>query len=223
MVICKKYNLKIGKALGTNLCLRKQEKNYPEFIHDYSDKRQRSQPWEKDKSAYRKDKILFLVRDPRDVIVSHYFQLKFRAKRYNGSISEFIRDEKRGITKILYFYNIWYENKDIPSDFLLVKYEDLHRNCFKVMKSIWKFFDLSKINDEIIKDAIAESSFKNMQRIEKEGKIKDRSFGVIDVNDNRTFKVREGKINGYINHLNRDDINYINDQMIKMDCKFYCV
>ncbi|MGY8989872.1 MAG: sulfotransferase domain-containing protein, partial [Flavobacteriales bacterium] len=71
---------------------------------------------------YKRGKVIFLVRDPRDVIISHFYQVTKRSKNpfIFNSISEFVKDDILGFKRIIHFYNVWKRNKDIPQDFLLV-------------------------------------------------------------------------------------------------------
>ena len=55
--------------------------------------------------------ILFMFRDPRDVVVSYYCEESLRRKRYSKSISEFIRDNNYGIEKVINYCNTWINNK----------------------------------------------------------------------------------------------------------------
>jgi Sulfotransferase domain len=56
---------------------------------------------ETDKSRYRGTKVLYLIRDPRDVVVSCFFQATRRKKLFRGTLSEFIRSDNYGIRKIV--------------------------------------------------------------------------------------------------------------------------
>ena len=63
------------------------------------------------------DNVILLVRDPRDVIVSYYLHCTRRRKYFSGTISDFIRDDKFGIEKIIMFLNNWVKNSTIPKNF----------------------------------------------------------------------------------------------------------
>ena len=72
------------------------------------------------------DIIIFLIRDPRSVVTSNYFN-RFRGEL---TISEYIRDEKNGIKKVIDFYNNWYLKVNDYKKFIIIKYEDII-NCKK--------------------------------------------------------------------------------------------
>ena len=58
------------------------------------------------KERYRGKRVLFVIREPRDVVVSCYFQASKRERIYDGTISEFLHDPKYGIKKVARFYKI---------------------------------------------------------------------------------------------------------------------
>lgn len=53
-----------------------------------------------DKSRYKRQRILFLTRDPRDTAVSGYFQVSKRHGLEAGPIGDCIRSPKHGVEKI---------------------------------------------------------------------------------------------------------------------------
>ena len=60
-------------------------------------------------SRYRDKKVVLLVRDPRDVLVSYYFQRTRRAGEEH-ELTSFIRHPWWGIDRLIAFMNGWYEN-----------------------------------------------------------------------------------------------------------------
>lgn len=115
---------------------------------------------------YKGKKVIFLVRDPRDVMVSYYFHLTRRRRgAYKESQSEFIRDPLLGVGKLLEFMNGWYEHRKVPSDFLLVRYEDLHQDPAGELRKVMEFLGLDDVSDEAISKAVEYSEFENMRRM----------------------------------------------------------
>ena len=92
------------------------------------------------KVDYHGKRIVLLVRDPRDVAVSQFFQWKFRMqrrkKRLNDypphgaevSIYDFVMDDKVGVPQIIRYFNGWLRGIPDMSDVLLVRYEDMRRD-----------------------------------------------------------------------------------------------
>lgn len=160
---------------------------------------------------YRRSKVLFLVRDPRDVIVSHFYQVTNRAKNpfIFSSISEFVRNDILGFKRIVHFYNLWFYAKNIPRSFYLIKYEKLLNNGVEELLSICKFLGI-KTNIKIITDIYNESSANKM----REKEIKNQIVGFNNFGKSRNqLKVRNAKIGGYLKELSKDDVKYCNTNM----------
>ena len=59
---------------------------------------------------YQNRVVIFIHRDPRDTVVSGFFQLTKRLARrrtYVGDLSDFVRDPRHGIEKIVRFNLAW--------------------------------------------------------------------------------------------------------------------
>jgi len=161
------------------------------------------------RNSLKKKRIVLLVRDPRDVIVSLYFELTKRQHFYDGDISQFIR-EKYTLKKIIKYMNMWYtEMERRNQDFLLLKYEDLKMDTFVQLKRVVVFLGIDA-NDQIIAQAVDYGSFENMRKLEKSDKFGDTRLSSRNQKDIESYKVRKGKIGGYKEYLKRSDIDYIN-------------
>ncbi|MBW2094695.1 MAG: sulfotransferase domain-containing protein [Deltaproteobacteria bacterium] len=164
------------------------------------------------RTKYRGKKVIFLVRDPRDVIVSHYFQVtrRRRNKYFSGDMSTFIHHEHYGIERILRFMNIWYHQQNVPSGFLLVRYEDLKASPHNELKKIVTFLGLSGVREKTLRDAVEFTHFENMKKMERDGVLHSRKLQPRDLDDPETYKVRKGLVGGYRAYLSEDDIVYLN-------------
>lgn len=167
---------------------------------------------------YRKGKVLFLVRDPRDVVVSHYYQLTKRAKNpfIFDSMSEFVKDDILGFKRIIHFYNLWFAQKHIPNAFLLLKYEELLENGVESLMKVNLFFNLNILKSDIKKIYLASSANK-MRKKEIENKLEGfNDFG----KEKNKLKVRNAKIGTFKNELSKEDISYCNSEMKKLNYYF---
>ncbi len=163
------------------------------------------------RKRYRRGKVLFLVRDPRDVVVSHFHQVTKRSRNpfVFKSISDFVKDDILGFNRIIHYYNLWFSQKKIPKDFLLIKYEDLLNEGVDTLSEINQFFNIDISKDKIEK-IYSESSANKMRKNEKENKLEGfKDFG----KDRDKLKVRNAKIGGFINELSEDDILFCNKEM----------
>jgi hypothetical protein len=172
---------------------------------------------EHDKSGYKDRRVVLLVRDPRDVVVSGYFQATKRIGVYDGSISDFIRDPKHGIEKIIIFNSDWLASATVPKDFHLIQYEDMHTRLREVLTGVIRFADPKRRMPDL--DRVMElGRFENMQEMENSGELAKKYGRILkpgDPADVESFKCRKGKVGGYADYLSEDDINYCNAMMEK--------
>lgn len=160
--------------------------------------------------SYASKKVILLVRDVRDLLVSWYYQKSRREKVYSGSISEFIRDIALGVPHIASFYKAWYENRTVPTEFILIRYEDMHVKPFETAIEIMSLIGAGDVPDAVIRSALAFAEFDNMQKLEQKGTHPTRALQPIGgVDDPNALKFRKGKIGGYKDQLTDSDLQYI--------------
>ena len=161
-------------------------------------------------TKYADRKVVFLVRDPRDVLVSSWYHLKYRERIYQKGLSEFIRDDLVGIHKVVAFMNMWIEHSYVPADFCLMTYEQLHREPAASFQQMLQFMGID-VEPDALRYAVEASSFKEMKRMELEGSLKEPWMrpGAKDLE--KSLKVRRGKIGSFKEELSEEDIEYLND------------
>jgi hypothetical protein len=163
---------------------------------------------------------LLLVRDPRDTTISGYFQCTKRLKNFNGSLSEFIRDDRHGIRKVLHFHDLWgkfAETRSLP----VVRYEELG-NPDTLIKAASAFGE--KLSHNVALRLIDAYTFAKMHRMEKDGKLAvlfGEAGAPADRDDPESYKVRRGKIGGYVDYASPEDIHYMDACMRDYPNPFY--
>ena len=165
--------------------------------------------------------VVFLHRDPRDTVVSGFFQRSLRiSEGYNGSISDFIRDPHFGLEKILRFNLAWFSyclNQEAPRLTGVISYEALRRDPEKGLSELCSFFvPRQKVGEHKIKKVVAQTSFERMQAKEKDGsfaKIYSKALTPGDIGNVESFKVRRGKVGGFADYFSSDDLLFA-DQLI---------
>ncbi len=122
------------------------------FTHDGSSNKEgrRYDELGTDKSSYREKKVAYLTRNPLDVLVSCYFEASKRKKIFEGGVSEFLRHDNYGLRKILTFSKIWEDNRETPEEFLLLRYEDMHRSPETALRTALDLMGAPDFDDEII-------------------------------------------------------------------------
>lgn len=185
-----------------------------------------------DKKFYRRKKVIFLIRDPRDLVVSNFYEKKYRGfkprkgydkKNFEGTISEFIRYEFGGLPNIVRYYNVWQQQMNVPRGFLMVRYEDLKSKPESVLEETLTFLGIRGIDPATLQQAIASSSFENMRKIEESDQLDNYRLGSAGGN-NTSFKTRKGKVGSFREELSEEDITWMEqyiDQHLHSYYSFY--
>lgn len=167
------------------------------------------------KADYYDKRVILLVRDPRDVAVSQYFQWKHRMKPVKKELNdypphgadvstfEFLTRYDAGLPKVTGFMNVWAKEAEKIRALLVVRYEDFKSNPAQTLKQVMEFLD-TPASDAEIAQAVEFASLDNMRKMEQGnvfwlsgGRMKPR-----DRDDPNSYKVRRGKAGGY-----RDDFD----------------
>lgn len=164
---------------------------------------------------YRGKKVIFLTRDPRDVLVSAWYHLTYRERILDMPLSEFVRDPLVGVHKIITFTNMWLDNKHIPARFLLMTYEAIHVDPYASFAAALELMDY-EVERSRLEQAIEASSFDKMKQMEKSGVLKEPWMKPGAKESNASMKVRKGQIGGYREELSSEDIAYI-DAAIRVE------
>lgn len=173
------------------------------------------------KVDYYGKRTVLLVRDPRDVAVSQYFQWKYRMrphkKRINDypshnseiEIFDFLMEPEQGLPRVIRYFNSWL--KEIPNvgDVLVVRYEDMRESPGEVLKQILEFTG-TPATDEQIADAVEFAAYENLKKKEGETKFSPFKGGWRLVPGNRnnpnSFKVRRAKVGGYRDYFTDEQL-----------------
>lgn len=165
---------------------------------------------EQSKQKYQDRKVILLIRDPRDVIVSSYFQKARRMRRYEGDLSSYIREERGGLDTLVRWYNIWADSRHLPSNLLLVRYEDMHQDAEAQLRRVLEFLNLDHIPSELVREAVQYASFDNMRRLELQNGQRSFRLRPKKLGDPESFKTRKGKVGGYLEYLSDEDVEFVN-------------
>ena len=179
------------------------------FTHDVNAHLRPAGEVQWDGGRYRNKKTILLIRDPRDTIVSLYFEMSKRVGSYNGSISDFIRQDSGGLASLVAFLNSWAANISQLSQSLILTYEDLHQHPLHTIRSALEFIGVSDVEDRLIMQAIESCSFDVMRRMEQRGDVAHVRLRPGDVNDPQSYKVRNGKVGGYRTALPEADRQFV--------------
>jgi hypothetical protein len=151
---------------------------------------------------------VYLTREPRDILVSLYFQVTGRFEdffHYRGTISELIRDDYFGARHLKAFRDQW---EDLCRQGLAtrISYEQCHQDLGAVLRRVLQHFQIDA-TDAAIEEAAKSARFENMKAIEEGGSFQYPWLRL----RNGAPKVRHGVPGGYRGQLPVADLEYLED------------
>jgi estrone sulfotransferase len=199
----------IGNALTNNQCnFNNIGSIIPDIYQNWEECDQISRPRiMKSHRPYtsKMKKVIYLVRDGRDVAVSYYFHLLKKKKlKRNIAFDEYLHNFNRGLVNVrLGSWNAhvlrWLHKTS--GDQLVIKFEDLKKDTVTEFKKILNFIGLQKNEDEI-SSAITASDFKRMQALEQEQSAVYHDF--VNTDSSISF-MRAGKVGGWKEYFTKEN------------------
>lgn len=149
-------------------------------------------------------KVVLLVRDPRDTVVSYYHHRARRMpnNRYRGGPGAFLRDPHLGLPKIVAFLNFLAGQRARFAHHLLF-YEDMHSDLMGEMERLLAFCGLP-LDPAALEESLAYASFDNMRALERASRYGEE-LSSPDAADPAAAKVRQGRVGSYRDELGPDD------------------
>lgn len=163
-----------------------------------------------DKQSQAGEKTLFLYRDPRDVLVSSYYHLRYRNGIHWISPSDMINNPIVGLHKIVRFMNEWLTYTLQNNNCMMLSFEEIKADSMKALNKVCEYFDI-KSEEGAQKKAIEKCSFEAMQGKEKNNLFKSPRLKMIDSNQPESSKVRSGKVGSYLGFFSADEVKAINN------------
>jgi hypothetical protein len=164
--------------------------------------------------------ILLLVRDPRDVIVSYFFQMTRRGSKYRGDLPETIRHPRFGVNSIVEVLNTWMAEWEARKDFKVIRYEDCRSHPDAAFREVLTFIGIEAIDEGTFRHALQFSSFENMKKMESARQFKNKILSAGNVEDPDSYKTRRGIVGGFKDYLGPEDLRYMNEALTRLDQRF---
>ena len=167
---------------------------------------------------YQKNRVLFMLRDPRDLIVSHY-HARVRKGKWNGDLASFVRDPFYGIERILAFNLGWLRARDQFNDFATLRYEDLRRNTEAELVRIIGFLGCRIPKPKAVASAVAGLAFERMRQREQSGELYARYgpiFSAGSESDNG-MAIRRGVIGSHVEEMAAADREFCEELLQRYD------
>ena len=178
---------------------------------------------------FRGKRVVLLVRDPRDVAVSQYFQWRYRMRPRKKALNaypphgaevdifDFVSNTDCGIPRIIDFLNGWARAMPMMGeDLCLIRYEDMRVDPGATLDTAMQFTGTPGTSDEIAA-ARDYAAYENMKRREqtREGmRASGQRVRPGDEGNPDSFKVRRGKVGGYRDYFTTDQLRAI-DAMVE--------
>jgi hypothetical protein len=183
------------------------------FVHDGAD----GLACDFERAWYDTYPVVVLVRDPRDIVVSHFFQITRRDRPFGHArppelqrdypIGEFIRRQDFGIDRVIDFYNEWF----LLDHALLISYEQISSSQ-EVLGLVLRFLGTA-VDDNRLSNAVAANTFAQLQRQEREHPTRSELLRPGDPTDPASFKVRRGEVGGHRHYLSHAEIEFLNQRI----------
>jgi hypothetical protein len=150
--------------------------------------------------------IVFLVRCPLDVVVSNYFQKTRQDFTWDGDLPTFVRDPDVGTSDLVRYLNRWADQVARP-EVMVLSYESLRADPEGGFIRLATHLGVPCGPAEA-RAALARASFPNMLAAELRSGVRGYDY---DRGDPDARRVRRGRIGGYRDYLDADDVRHVAD------------
>ncbi|WP_279249660.1 sulfotransferase domain-containing protein [Candidatus Marimicrobium litorale] len=236
VMLSRAYTLKGGFEASELLDfdnLKKRDSSLPavffthnNYLRDYTGN-QRS------KRHFQGKRIVLLVRDPRDVAVSQFFQWQYRMRPNKKFINDypphgasidawdFVLDKEAGVPRIVDYFNGWASAMPELKNVLVVRYEDMRRQPAEVLAKILAFTH-TDVTPQQVQEAVDFAAYENMKKMEQDSFFKGSGARVKpgDKANPESFKVRKAKVGGYRDHFDDEQCAMLEGMVAELDPVF---
>jgi alcohol sulfotransferase len=165
-----------------------------------------------DRRRLRNKKLVFLARDPRDVIVSLYAHRVHRSRNWEGPIDSFVTGAEGGLATALRYFHDWNGFLAEHGAALVLRYEDLHADPAAGLAALLHHLG-QPVDAEAIRAAVEETRFARLQKMESEALFRSTRLAARDAGNPEAFKVRRGRIGGFAEDLDPETAREIGTTM----------
>ena len=151
-------------------------------------------------------KVVYVLRDPRDVMVSYYHYKRLTDASFCGSLRDFVMSDNHYPCQWDEHVAGWLLNSR-HTPLCLVRYEEMHKDTSGVLKRVLDFAGLRYTEADIAR-AVEASRFERMRSAEERHGIPQPE--VLTHTDERF--VRRGKIGGYRHELDAESLRIIDEK-----------
>ncbi|WP_162249688.1 sulfotransferase domain-containing protein [Altererythrobacter sp. Root672] len=152
--------------------------------------------------------VLFVVRDPRDVMASSYHHVTRHKQSFTGDMDDFLSDNEQGLPEYFRFMNSWgRELKRRPH--YVVSYEGLISDAVSEMARALQFLN-QRVDLPALEQAVELSSFDKLRALELTKGIPGHAY---DKSDPDALRMRRGKVGSF-----EDELSAAQKRLIEETC-----
>ncbi len=177
---------------------------------------------------FRGHRVVLLIRDPRDIAVSQYFQwgrrMRAHKKWLNGyplhpaapTLFDFIQDHESGLARVIEFHNQWARAIDKLDQGLLLHYEAMRAAPGETVRRTLHFLGFEP-SDAEVEDAVAYGAFDHMRKLEDSGAVRAKGQRLVPGRrgDWESYKVRRAVVGGFRDYLDATEVSAIDARLAR--------
>lgn len=148
--------------------------------------------------------VIFMVRDPRDVLVSAYFHTTRHKSSFSGSLDSFIDDRQRGLPLIISYLNRW-SRKLQGRPYHVLSYERMSADPVSEVSALLDFIGC-EIDHQRLMAAIEAGQFERMRKMEVVEGLPGHEY---DRKDGESLRMRKGQVGGFRSYLSSAQISRV--------------
>lgn len=185
-----------------------------------------------DKRDFYDRRVVLLVRDPRDVAVSQFFQWKFRMRPVKKDLNaypphgadvsmfDFVTGPA-GVPRVVAWLNGWARERERIRELHMIRYEDLRADTAGELGRLLRFLGEEPTAEQLA-DCVAFASVENMRRLEEERVFWLSGSRLVpkDRANPDSYKVRRAKVGGWRDYFEDAEIEAIDALVADLDPVF---
>lgn len=148
-------------------------------------------------------RTVYVMRDPRDTMVSYYHHHRLTVPGWNTSMREFLQQPRQWPCSWEEHVRGWLRHKSDPR-LLIIRYEDMHRDKEGVLRRVLDFSGVS-YTQAGIEHALANSEFKRMRALEESHGL----GGTVAAGGNGARFMRKGTSGGWREDLSAEELEVL--------------
>jgi hypothetical protein len=160
---------------------------------------------------FRGKRAIYVIRDPRDVMVSHYhFVTGKRAARWEGEFKDFIRHPKYGLENWFRHVKSWQGKWTV-----MVRYEDLLMDDVAEFRRILSTME-RQVEEPVLAEVVEKSRFGNLKKVVETAGHSKRG----DFKEGFNF-MRKGQSKDWVDKFSQEDLALYKSLVERTGIRYY--